>query len=555
MTIARDKLRWNGWGRLDESMGFSQARANYLREQLGQRLGFPLAPAATPVTLESVRLPPTKLGPTTLCALRAACGEGSVRTSAFERITHALGKSLPDLLRLRRGEIGAVPEVVVYPSDEDGVAAVLRVAREAHLAVVTFGGGTSVVGGVEARAAPDHSGVLVLDTTRLDALVAIDPVSATATFQAGMDGPTLEAALVTRGRTLGHFPQSFEHSTLGGWIATRSSGQLSNGYGGIEELVVSMRVVTPEGVLRTVSVPRSAAGPDLNALLVGSEGTLGVIVEATVRTSPLPLVHDERGMLFRSFPESLAGVREVVQHGIPLSLLRASDAAETELAQLLRRDPARRLDLGALALRAASRAGYGTGRSVVLYGSGGATPKEAAQPMVEARGRLRLAGGLPLGRAPGRAWRRDRFRTPYLRDWLLDLGVAVDTFETAAPWSRAERMHRGVIRALEDAMGAHAGAGVAMGHLSHSYRDGACLYFTILYPVDPARDLVQWSAIKREATDAILEEGGTLSHHHGVGTDHSRWMPAEKGALGMRALRAMKDALDPSGMMNPGKLL
>ena len=555
MTIARDTLRWNGWGRLGESTGFSRARERYLREVLARRLGCRLTPSAPPVALESVRLPPSKLTQSTLSALRSACGEGGVRTSAFERITHALGKSLPDLLRLRRGEISAAPEVVVYPAEEGAVAAVLRVAREARLAVVTFGGGTSVVGGVEAWAAPGQAGVLVLDTTHLDRLVRIDPVSATATFQAGIDGPALEAALVARGRTLGHFPQSFEHSTLGGWIATRSSGQLSNAYGAIEDLVVSMRVVTPEGVLRTVPVPRSAAGPDLNALLLGSEGTLGVIVEATLRTSPLPVVHDERGMLFRSFAESVAGVREVVQQGLPLSLLRVSDATETELAQLLRRDPARRFDLGAAALGAAARAGYGPGRSVVLYGADGATRGEAAQHVARARGRLRAHGGLPLGRGPGRAWRRERFRTPYLRDWLLDIGVAVDTLETSVAWSSIERTHAALIRALEDAMQAHAGAGLAMGHLSHSYRDGACLYFTILYPIDPARELMQWSAIKHEATDAVLEGGGTLSHHHGVGTDHAAWMPTEKGVLGMRALHALKDAVDPSGMMNPGKLL
>ncbi|HTF35465.1 MAG TPA: FAD-binding oxidoreductase [Myxococcota bacterium] len=555
MTIARDTLRWNGWGRLGESMGFSRARELYLREVLARRLGCRLTPAATPVALESVRLTPTKLAQSTLSALRSACGEGGVRTSAFERITHALGKSLPDLLRLRRGEIGAAPEVVVYPPDEGAVAAVLRVAQEARLAVVTFGGGTSVVGGVEARAAPGQAGVLVLDTTRLDGLVRIDPVSATATFQAGIDGPALEAALAARGRTLGHFPQSFEHSTLGGWIATRSSGQLSNAYGGIEDLVVSMRVVTPEGVLRTVSVPRSAAGPDLNTLLLGSEGTLGVIVEGTLRTSPLPPVHDERGMLFRSFAESVAGVRDVVQHGIALSLLRVSDATETEFAQLLRRDPVRRLDLVAAALGAASRVGYGPGRSVVLYGADGANRGEAARRVVGARACLRAHHGLPLGRTPGRAWRRERFRTPYLRDWLLGFGVAVDTLETSVAWSSVEAAHAAVIRALEDAMQAHAGAGVAMGHLSHSYPDGACLYFTILYPIDPARDLVQWSAIKREATDAVLEAGGTLTHHHGVGTDHAAWMPAEKGVLGMRALHALKNAMDPSGIMNPGKLL
>jgi alkyldihydroxyacetonephosphate synthase len=260
-------------------------------------------------------------------------------------------------------------------------------------------------------------------------------------------------------------------------------------------------------------------------------------------------------MLFRSFAEGVAGVREVVQQGIPLSLLRVSDAAETELAALLRHDPARRLDLAAAFLRGVSRMGYGPGRSVVLYGADGGTRREPARRVAAARRRLRAAGGLALGRAPGRAWRRDRFRTPYLRDWLLGLGLAVDTLETAVSWSRVERVHAGVIRALEDAMHAHAGAGVAMGHLSHSYRDGACLYFTFLYPIDPARDLVQWSAIKREAMHAILEGGGTLSHHHGVGTDHAAWMPAEKGALGMRALRALKHAVDPSGIMNPGKLL
>jgi alkyldihydroxyacetonephosphate synthase len=429
------------------------------------------------------------------------------------------------------------------------------VAHEAHLAVVTFGGGTSVVGGVEARALPGQAGAIALDTTRLDRLVRIDPVSATATFQAGIDGPALEATLRAQGRTLGHFPQSFEHSTLGGWIATRSSGQLSNGYGGIEDLLVSMRVVTPEGVLRTIPVPRSATGPDLNALLLGSEGTLGVIVEATLRTSPLPVVHDERGMLFRSFAESVAGLRDVVQGGIALSLLRASDATETELAQVLRRDPARRLDLVAGALGVASRAGYGPGRCVVLYGADGVTKREASCRVGDARARLRAHGGLPLGRAPGRAWRRERFRTPYLRDWLLDAGVAVDTLETSVPWSSVERTHAAVIRALEDALRAHAGAGLAMGHLSHSYRDGACLYFTILYPIDSARDLAQWSAIKREATDAVLAQGGTLSHHHGVGVDHASWMTLEKGVLGMRALRALKQAVDPSGMMNPGKLL
>ncbi len=553
--IARDTLRWNGWGRLGESMGFSGAREAALLDALGRRLGRRLEPAPPPVALESVRLPPPKLAASTLAALRAACGEDAVRTSAAERVTHALGRSLPDLLRLRRGEIDAAPEAAVYPRDEGAVAAVLRIAADADLAVVPFGGGTSVVGGVDARTAPGQAGVLALDTTGMDALVRVDAESATATFQAGIDGPTLEAALQRHGRTLGHFPQSFEHSTLGGWIATRSSGQQSNGYGAIDDLVVSLRVVTPEGVLRTLAVPRSASGPDLNELVLGSEGALGVIVEATVRTSPLAPAADERGMLFASFHAGVSAVRDVVHEGVPLALLRLSDAAETELAQLLRHDPARRFDPAALVLGAARRVGFGDGRVALIYGGEGAAAREVASRVNRARRVLRAHGGLPLGRAPGRSWRRDRFRTPYLRDWLLDFGVAVDTLETAVPWSALEATHAAVLRALARATETHAGGGLAMAHLSHSYPDGACLYFTVVYPVDASRDLAQWAALKREATDAVVAAGGTLSHHHGVGVDHRPWMAAEKGVLGVRALKALKASVDPAGLMNPGKLV
>jgi alkyldihydroxyacetonephosphate synthase len=553
--IARDTLRWNGWGRLGESMGFSGAREAHLLAALGRRLGRRLEPAAPPVALESVRLPPTKLAAGTLAALRAACGEDGVRTSAAERVTHALGRSLPDLLRLRRGEIDAAPEAVVVPRDEGAVAAVLRIAADAHLAVVPFGGGTSVVGGVDARTAPGQAGALALDTTGMDALVRVDALSATATFQAGIDGPALEAALRRYGRTLGHFPQSFEHSTLGGWIATRSSGQQSSGYGAIDDLLVSVRVVTPEGVLRTLTVPRSASGPDLNELVLGSEGALGVIVEATVRTSPLAPAADERGMLFPNFHAGVSAVRDVVHDGVPLALLRLSDSAETELAQLLRHDPARRFDPAALVLGAARRAGFGDGRVALIYGGEGSAAREVAARVRRARKLLRAHGGLPLGRAPGRSWRRDRFRTPYLRDWLLDFGVAVDTLETAVSWSALEAAHAAVLRALARATETHAGGGLAMAHLSHSYPDGACLYFTVVYPLDASRDLAQWAAIKREATDAVLAAGGTLSHHHGVGVDHRPWMAAEKGALGVRALQALKATVDPAGLMNPGKLV
>ena len=553
--IARERLRWNGWGRLGESVAFSAARRQALLEELGRLFGRELRPAVEPVDLEQVALPRPRIDDATLRSLRAACGDEGVRTGRLERVTHAAGRSLPDLLRLRRGDLLGSPDAVVYPADEGAVAAVLRVAAEAQLAVVPFGGGTSVVGGVDPLVADGQRGVVALDTTRMDALVRVDERSGTATVQAGIAGPELEAALARHGLTLGHFPQSFEHSTLGGWIATRSSGQYSNAYGGIERMLVAVRVVTPEGVLRSVEVPRSAAGPDLNALVLGSEGVLGVIVEATLRVRPRPDRHEERGLLFHGFEDGVAAVREAVLEDVPVAMLRLSDERETDLFERMRRDPGRRLDPSALGLAAAARLGWGAGRCAMIVAAEGPERRSLRAALRRVREISRRHGALPLGAGPGRSWWRDRFRTPYLRDWLLDHDVAVDTLETAVPWSRIETAHAGVLKALEASLERHAGAGLAMAHLSHSYRDGGCLYFTFLYPVDPTQAVKQWTAIKREATDAVVAEGGTVSHHHGVGVDHARWLGAEKGATGLAALRAAKAAVDPQGLMNPRKLL
>jgi alkyldihydroxyacetonephosphate synthase len=347
----------------------------------------------------------------------------------------------------------------------------------------------------------------------------------TATFQAGIDGPALEAALRSHGLMLGHCPQSFEYSTLGGWIATRSSGQSSSGYGAIEDMLVAVRVVSPEGVVRTLPAPRSATGPDLNHLVLGSEGSIGVIVEATLRVHEAPAVIEDRGMLLRSFADGAAVVRDATRAGVRLAVMRLSDASETALFEALRHDPARRFDVSAAALSLLRRMGYGDGRCALIYGVETASRREARQALREMLRIGRSRGGMPLGASPGRAWRRDRYRTPYLRDWLLDRGVAVDTFETAAPWSRIEGVRDSVVRGMQRAAEIHAGAGLAMSHVSHSYADGASLYFTLLYPLDPSNDLLQWESIKREVTEAIV------------------------------ALRSARATLDPRGLMNPGKLL
>ncbi len=555
MPIAREKLRWNGWGRSEQELHFPPEKERQLLAALRDRLRCDFSPLPEAPALEHMPLPPVKLESSVLDALRRPCGEAGVRTSSFERIAHALGKSFPDLLRLRFGEIEVVPDAVVYPPDEGAVSTVLRIAAEANLAVIPFGGGTSVVGGVTPRPRPDQTGVLALDTTRLNALVHFDSEARTVTFQAGIDGPGIERALAQHGYTLGHFPQSFEYSTLGGWIAARSCGQESDFYGGIEDLLVSVRLVTPEGVVRTLPVPRSATGPDLNELVLGSEGVFGVIVEATLRVQPLPRAEGVRGSLFPHFRAGLDCVREIVQEGVPLTLLRLSDAEETSFLEELRREPRRRFDLPYFALAAAAHLGFGKQRSLLIYGTRGRTSAEVRSALARVRSLSRKQGTLPLGSSPGRRWKRERFNGPYLRDWLLGRGLAIDTVETALPWSRVVSGHETVTRALRAALQLYAGGGLVMAHLSHSYTDGACLYFTFLYPLDAAAPLDQWQSIRETVTQAMLGAGGTLSHHHGVGADCTRWLLDEKGALGVSALRALKRQLDPRGIMNPSKLL
>jgi len=554
MVLDRDQLRWNGWGWKHESFDLSDARRKALMQALTTRFGVALTPMPPAVPIEAVVIPPSRLDDAARAALESAVGKEHVRIDTAERAYHAAGKSFADLLRIRSGKLERAPDAVVYPTDADGVVRLLAAASKHDLAVVPFGGGTSVVGGVDPLLPAGKRALIALDTTRLDKLLLLDDQSLTATFQAGIDGPSLETELGDRGYTLGHFPQSFEHSTLGGWIAARSSGQQSDGYGGIDTLLVSAKVVTPRGELATLTVPRHAAGPDLKQIVLGSEGTLGVIVEATVRIREKKAVQDVRGMLFRDFASGVRTIRAWGATSLPMMMMRLSDAQETELSLLLRHDPDKRFDAGATLLDATRTVGYGEERALMLFGIEGDDRTRLSAQMLRAQAIGVLNGGLPLGKKPGESWKKERFRTPYLRDFLLDQGVAIDTMETAFEWSKLEDGHLCVLDAMHRATALHAGGGLAMGHVSHSYPDGACVYFIVVYPVRASEALDQWRQIKRATTDAIVDAGGTVSHHHGIGTDHAPWLAREKGALGVEAIKALKKTLDPEGMMNPGKL-
>ncbi|MGK8525330.1 FAD-binding oxidoreductase [Nocardia asteroides] len=483
-----------------------------------------------------VPLRESALTPALRAGLAEVVGSGNVSADHRDRLRHAGGKSTPDLLRRRSAGPQDAPDAVVFPADHDQVLGVLAYCAAHAVAVVPFGGGTSVVGGVD----PVRGGfgaVIALDLRRLDGVTEIDPVSGTATLGAGLTGPRAEELLGAHGLSLGHFPQSFEFATIGGFAATRSSGQASAGYGRFEDMVQRLKVATPSGTLELGRAPASAAGPDLRELFVGSEGTLGVITEVTLRVHPVAETVVYQAWSFPDFTTGAAALRSVVQAGAAPTVLRLSDEVETGI------NLARAGDIG----------GNPVAGCLAVTTYEGSAAHVAARSL-EAGALLAAAGGAPLGETPAREWEHGRFAAPYLRDALLDVGVLCETLETATTWSNLSALKAKVTAALTGTLGGQGTPPLVMCHISHTYPTGASLYFTVVAKQldDP---LVQWQTAKRAAGDAIVAAGGTITHHHAVGTDHRPWVPDEVGDLGVRVLRAVKAELDPAGILNPGKLL
>ena len=491
---------------------------------------------STPAT-DAVALPEPGLPPDLLSPLRAVLGDEHVLTDDATRRLRTRGKSTPDLFRARSGDLTDAPDAVVRPGSHDEVAAVLAWAVEHHVAVVPFGGGTSVTGGLVARR-EGYAGLVSLDLLRLDRLLEVDEVSMTARLEPGMRGPQAEAALAEHGLTLGHFPQSFEHASIGGFAATRSSGQNSAGFGRFDQMVVGLRVATPIGELRLGSSPANATGPDLRQLLLGSEGAFGVITEVTVRVRRAPVARAYDAWRFASFAAGQAAVRHLAQHQLLPTVIRLSDETETAL-NLASQD-----DVGGDA------GGEGVTGCLMVVGHEG---DEAAVADRRARTAAVLTdlGGVALGEERGRAWFEGRFHAPYLRDAMLDAGVLVETLETATFWSGAERLHADVSAALHASLGEGA---VVLCHVSHVYETGCSLYFTVAAPQgeDP---LGRWLAAKAAASEAILSAGATITHHHAVGSDHVAGLAREIGPVGVALLRGVKDTTDPTDILNPGVLV
>ncbi len=522
---------WKGWGDPTQVPELPESLLTLLHQALGVSHANP-APSA----LDALILPPVRLSEDAITALTNLVGPENAVTDFEARIRHTRGQSTPDLLRLRAHDMTDAPDLVLTPASHDQILEALKICEQHRVAVVPYGGGTSVVGGLEPDAG-DFDGVVALDVRRLNSITNVDAESRLATLQPGLRLPEAEEQLNGQGFTIGHFPQSYEYATIGGSAAARSSGQSSAGYGRFDANVLALTVATPAGTIAVGQAPKSAAGPDLRQLFLGSEGALGVITELTVALHPRPETRVYEGWRFTSFSQGIGALRHLSQDGPLPTVLRLSDEAETAL------NLARPTEIGQAA----------TGGCLAIVGHEG-TPERVAERKAGAAQILEDMGAEPAEPDAGERWAQDRFRGPYLRDALLDAGAIVETLETVTFWSNLTHLYEAVSSALRNSLTEQGTPPVILCHVSHVYPAGASLYFTIgcAQLDDP---VTQWRQAKAAASDAILAAGGSITHHHGIGVDHRAWYEREVGPLGVELLQAVKAQLDPAGILNPGVLI
>ncbi|MDT5067213.1 MAG: alkyldihydroxyacetonephosphate synthase [Mycobacterium sp.] len=537
-------MKWNAWGDPAAAKPLSDGIRTLLEQALGVH-----GTSNAELTAEQVRLRPSALSDADRDALVAIVGEANCVSDDYGRLLRAGGKSTLDLLRRKDSGVQDAPDAVLLPADEEAVAEVLRFCAKQSIAVVPFGGGTTVVGGVDPIRG-EFKAVVSLDLRRLDQLHGLDEVSGEAELGAGVTGPDAERLLGERGFSLGHFPQSFQFATIGGFAATRSSGQDSAGYGRFDDMVRGITAVTPAGVLDLGRAPASAAGPDLRQLIIGSEGVFGVITRVRVRVHPVPETTRYEAWSFPDFATGTTALRAVAQTGTGPTVLRLSDEAETGVNLATTESIGEQTVTG--------------GCLAITTFEGTAAHTESRH--AETRAVLEAHGGTSLGDAPARAWEHGRFGAPYLRDALLSAGALCETLETATNWSNLGTLKAAVTEALTTALSggqerSDSGNDTVTGtpalvlcHISHVYPTGASLYFTVVAG-QRGNPIEQWRKAKTAASDAMVHNGGTITHHHAVGADHRPWMRDEVGDLGVEVLRAVKAVLDPTGILNPGKLI
>ena len=519
-------MQWNAWGDPDAAKPLSDQIQTLLKTALGAGD----SPATAP-EIDEVRLRESTLSAEDSKALAAIVGADYLLDDHRARLLRAGGKSTPDLFRRKDPGIQDAPDAVLLPGDENEIAQILEYCSQHGIAVVAFGGGTSVVGGLDPTRGQFDSAVS-LDLRRLDELFDLDEISGQAELGAGLTGPEAERLLGERGFSLGHFPQSFQFASIGGFAATRSSGQNSSGYGRFDDMIRGLRVVTPAGVLNLGRAPASAAGPDLRQLIIGSEGTFGIITRVQLRVHPVPETTRYEAWSFPDFATGTAALRAVTQTGAGPTVIRLSDEAETGI------NLATTESIGEQSI---------TGGCLAITVFEG-TAAHAESRHAETREIMASHGGTSLGEDPAKAWEHGRFSAPYLRDSLLAAGALCDTLETATNWSNVPALKSAVTEAVTTSLAESGTPALVLCHISHVYPTGACLYFTVVAG-QRGNPIEQWLTAKAAASEALVRCGATITHHHAVGTDHKPWMTAEVGDLGVELLRAVQS--DPRSGRDP----
>jgi alkyldihydroxyacetonephosphate synthase len=549
-------MKWWGWG--VEGVAFHHEDKPAFRPFVINAIDLDVDTSPTaPLSLEELPVPAPMISAELLDELTGAVGAENAIQDDLDRIVHTYGKSVRDLLRLRAGDIPRVPDVVVYPADEAEVQLIVDYAVAADAVLIPYGGGSNISGSLHAPEDETRS-VISVDLGRLNKLISIDEESGLARIQAGVQGPDLEKQLTAQGWTLGHYPDSFSHSTLGGWVATRSSGMQSDKYGDIADIARGMRVVMPGKVLEVRPLPHTSTGPSVREMVLGSEGRLGVIAEVTVQVHRIPEVRVILGYLFPSWEAGLAAMQEISTSDAHPSITRVSDAKETAFSFATRKKSSKISISSVISkglMKVLERRGWKLSEVCLSFiGYEGGKPHVARQKKI-VKDIVGKHGGILVGKGPGELYDQKKFDTPYIRDFLLDRGAIGDVSETAAPWSKLLPLYRNVMTAAEKVYAQLGVTGWIMCHLSHSYHSGACLYFTFAFKHDGVDPLAQYEPLKNAIQQAFVDSDGTLSHHHAVGTEHAAWLEQDISAPGVHMIDGLFTAMDPGRNFNPGKIV
>jgi len=545
-------MKWWGWG--VEGVAFTYDNkpdfAPFVKKAVGLDLD---GSAGSSVSFTDLTLPSSTIDDAFLAELGAIVGAENAIVDDELRLVHTYGKSIRDLLRIRASELPRMPDVVLYPADEAEVAAVVSAAVAANAVIIPFGGGSNISGSLEPH--PGEARVVIsLDLGRLNRVVSIDEGSGIARIQAGAQGPFIEEQLNARGWTMGHFPDSFTHSTLGGWVATRSSGMQSDKYGDIADIARGLRMVRPAGIVDIRPVPSASTGPSVREMILGSEGRLGVITEVTVQVHRTPEVREINGYLFPNWEAGIAAMHEISESDARPTVTRVSDARESGFSFATGKaktgfDPQKVL-MSFLKARGWDLEGI----NLSFIGFEGSASHVAYEKKIVAK-IVKKHGGLGVGKGPGVLYDQKKFDTPYLRDFLLDRGAAADVSETAAPWSRLNEIHDAVYAAANEAYEQIGTPGWIMSHLSHSYHSGACLYFTFAFVHGGENAIAQYDVVKKAIQQAFVDHGGTISHHHGVGREHAPWLEQDISTEGVALMSGLFTSADPKKNFNPDKVI